>query len=158
GADLARGRALVESSGCGTCHAFTGVPPLPTQPSAKADPPEVVALAPDLRFVRDRLEPASVLVWLREPEAIRRGALMPRTALSETEARDVAAYLLRAPLAPVEQRDPPPRLPLLERRVTYDEVNKRVFGKTCRHCHADADFGSGDGGPGNTGGFGSDGR
>jgi len=26
-------------------------------------------------------------------------------------------------------------LPLLERRVTYDEVAERVLNVTCRHCH-----------------------
>jgi hypothetical protein len=33
-------------------------------------------------------------------------------------------------------------------------VNRRVFRKTCWHCHSDPDFARGDGGPGNTGGFG----
>jgi hypothetical protein len=45
-------------------------------------------------------------------------------------------------------------LPVLTRRVSFEEVNDKVFMKICRHCHGDADALLGDGGPGNTGGFG----
>jgi hypothetical protein len=43
---------------------------------------------------------------------------------------------------------------VLERRVSYEEVDEKVFHITCRHCHSDPDAAMGDGGPGNTGGFG----
>ncbi len=33
-------------------------------------------------------------------------------------------------------------------------MNGKVFSRTCHHCHTDADAAGGDGGPGNTGGFG----
>jgi hypothetical protein len=42
--------------------------------------------------------------------------------------------------------------------VLWDEVKHRVFRKTCWHCHADPDYAIGEGGPGNTGGFGFPGR
>jgi hypothetical protein len=79
---------------------------------------------------------------------------MPATGLSREEATDVAAYLLRTPLEPSETSPAPRRLPILERKVSYGEVDEKVFRITCRHCHADADVALGDGGPGNTGGFG----
>ena len=44
--------------------------------------------------------------------------------------------------------------PLLTRHVGFDEVNRRVFSRTCHHCYTDAESSGGDGGPGNTGGFG----
>jgi hypothetical protein len=47
-----------------------------------------------------------------------------------------------------------PRLPPLDRKVTYDEVSTKVFRRTCWHCHGEPDYAAGDGGPGNTGGFG----
>jgi mono/diheme cytochrome c family protein len=154
GADAARGRRLVEQQSCGSCHAFTGVPPLPAQPPSGADPPRAVALAPDLRFVRARLDPGDLLVWLRNPASIRPRTDMPKPSLSAEEARDVAAYLLQAELAPPAPRAIPARLPLLERRVGFDEVDRKVFHKICRHCHGEPDLALGDGGPGNTGGFG----
>jgi hypothetical protein len=43
---------------------------------------------------------------------------------------------------------------VLSRRIGFDEVNERVFAVTCRHCHTNPDGAGGDGGPGNTGGFG----
>ena len=39
-----------------------------------------------------------------------------------------------------------------------DEVSARVFRRTCWHCHSTPEFAMGDGGPGNTGGFGFKGR
>jgi hypothetical protein len=46
------------------------------------------------------------------------------------------------------------RLPLLTRRVSFEEANRQVFSRTCHHCHTDPESSGGDGGPGNTGGFG----
>ena len=45
---------------------------------------------------------------------------------------------------------PPP----LARPVEWAEVRGAVFRKVCWHCHSDAELAHGDGGPGNTGGFG----
>jgi mono/diheme cytochrome c family protein len=79
---------------------------------------------------------------------------MPALGLTEEEARDAAAYILETPLSPAPASAPPfVRLPLLERRVTYEEVATRVFRRSCTHCHADPGP-SGDPGPGSTGGFG----
>jgi hypothetical protein len=38
--------------------------------------------------------------------------------------------------------------------VTFEEIDRRILGKTCRHCHGNPDVAKGDGGPGNSGGFG----
>ena len=78
---------------------------------------------------------------------------MPAFALGDAEQRDLAAYLLLTPLAPIEPARFE-RLPPLERPVGYEEVSARVFRRTCWHCHSDPSYAIGDGGPGNTGGFG----
>jgi hypothetical protein len=83
---------------------------------------------------------------------------MPDMRLTDADARSIAAYLLTTPLGPAEIKAPPLRLPILERKVTYDEVAARVLRKTCWHCHGEPDFERGDGGPGNSGGFGFKGR
>ena len=45
-------------------------------------------------------------------------------------------------------------LPLRARPVAFEEVSERVLRKVCWHSHAQPDYARGDGGPGNSGGFG----
>jgi cytochrome c2 len=161
GADAARGRELVDVKGCGLCHRMSGTAPLrasmlptgvaPLQPDEMA---RALRLAPDLRFARDRWRASSLVRWLVDPQAVKPGTPMPKLGLADDEARAIAAFLLRAPLGPEERKAVPARLPPLARKVTYDEVATRVLRKTCWHCHGEPDFERGDGGPGNSGGFG----
>src|SRR5262249_31643300 len=100
GADPAKGRALMEAKGCGSCHAFTGAPKLPGAGAARAVGEQgltpAVTLAPDLRFARERLRPGALVTWLTSPKAMKADTPMPEPGLTKTEARDVAAYLLTA--------------------------------------------------------------
>jgi mono/diheme cytochrome c family protein len=151
-AHVARGRHLMSERGCVGCHQMSGsglaAPP-------RTDPaPRSLGLAPDLRFARDRAEPATLARWLIDPARVKHDAAMPNLALSEADASDLAAYLSFGALEPQTPPAELTRLPLLTRRVGFDEVNERVFAVTCRHCHTNPDLAGGDGGPGNTGGFG----
>jgi len=162
GADAARGRELLDMKGCGLCHRMSGVAPLqgallPTGVTV-SDMPRAVRLAPDLRYTRDRWRAPLLVRWLLHPSQIKPDTPMPEMGLSENDARSIAAYLLTAPLGPAEVKAVPARLPVLERKVGYDEVATRVLRKTCWHCHGEPDFERGDGGPGNSGGFGFEGR
>ncbi|MBP9113273.1 MAG: c-type cytochrome [Polyangiaceae bacterium] len=158
GADMLHGKAVFEEKGCATCHSFSGAgnlklvpysPMLPENEHARA-----MHLAPDLRDSRDKLTPERALAWVTNPKSIKSDTSMPTLLLSEVERRNVVAFILGTPLAEA----PKPtfsRLPVLERRVTFDEVNGRVFHKICWHCHSNQDLEVfGDGGPGNTGGLG----
>ena len=82
------------------------------------------------------------------------GTPMPSLGVSDAKAHALASYVWFAPLRDAPARAAPPLLPALARRVTWEEVDAQVFHHTCRHCHADASLALGDGGPGNTGGFG----
>ena len=149
------GRELMEQKGCAGCHTFSGVPAFPSiaAPPADSDLARSAALAPDLRFTRDRFRRDRLITWLLEPKAVKPDTRMPSFGLADDEARDIAAYVLGAglePSVPVAFQ----RLPVLKRRVSFEEVNQQVFSRTCHHCHTDADSAGGDGGPGNTGGFG----
>ncbi len=162
GANPARGRELMDVKGCGLCHRMTGVAPihpalLPTG-VVVSDMPRAIRLAPDLRFTRDRWRPSALVSWLEDPSRVKADTLMPSMGLAGDEARSIAAYILQTPLAPLETPPAPARLAALDRKVTYDEVATRVFRKTCWHCHGEPDFERGDGGPGNSGGFGFKGR
>jgi cytochrome c2 len=157
--DLEAGRKLLEKNGCGSCHRFTGVATLPDAPQSKGRETRVaVMLAPDLRWARKRLDRTTLVKWLLDPQSVKKGTPMPQTPMSEAEARDIAAYILHAELEPLPEVSIPEPLPLLDRRVRFAEVAERVLDVTCRHCHGNPDVALGDGGPGNTGGFGFEGR
>lgn len=155
GADVGKGRQLLESKGCGSCHAFTGVAPLAASAPPSMDPKAFAkahALAIDLRHTRARRTPADVISWLRFTD--KQSDLMPKIPLSEAEARDITAYLFRAELAAPAARAKVERLPVLTRKVTFAEVDEKVFHRSCWHCHSEPDYAIGDGGPGNSGGLG----
>lgn len=151
-AHIARGKTLMTERGCVACHRMSGSD-LPAPPES-GPASRALGLAPDLRFARARAEPATLLRWLLDPSGLKPDSAMPSLGLRPEEARDLAAFVSYAELAPVAAPSPPPRLPVLSRRVGFDEVNERVFAVTCRHCHTDPDSVNGDGGPGSTGGFG----
>lgn len=149
-----RGRTLFEQKTCSTCHVFTGAGTNLPKQLAESKTPHDRALAPDLRFSRDRLLTENVVEYILDPASVKPNAAMPKVALSVQEAADLAAFVLGAPLDAAPMSTPPARLPILERSVGYDEVEKKVLHKICWHCHSQPDYARGDGGPGNTGGFG----
>lgn len=152
--DLARGEQLYRGFACGRCHRFTGASLDNVALHAAGEPASEVhegswQLAPDLRHARERMTVASIAAWIAEP----RGA-MPRLGVTSADARALAEMIVATPLAAQPARAVPARLPVLARDVTWDEVESRVFRKVCWHCHAVPELARGDGGPGNSGGFG----
>jgi len=162
--EVARGEALFRQLACGRCHRFTGASvddPARHAAARLTDPQRRVGseveqqaiawtLAPDLRFARERVQPGQLAAWIERP-----GGAMPVIAgVGPREAAALAAYIATTPLAPATKPPVPTRLPVLEREVTYAEVSTKVFREVCWHCHAVPDFARGDGGPGNSGGFG----
>jgi cytochrome c5 len=157
GADLGKGRQLLETKGCGSCHTMSGVVALPS-----SNPPAMDGraferahrLAPDLANARVRMPPSRLVAWLKDPTAVKHDSAMPKIALTDGEVRDVAGYLLTAEMTSAPRKPRVVRLPLLARKVTFKEVDEKVFHRTCWHCHSEPDYAIGDGGPGNSGGFG----
>jgi hypothetical protein len=145
----------MEQKACTSCHAFTGVPAFTATAAldASSELGRSAALAPDLRFTRERFRRGRLLVWLLDPKSVKPDTRMPNFGLSLDEAQDIAAYVWGAELS-VRPERAFQRLPVLARHVSFDEVNSKIFSRTCHHCHTDADASGGDGGPGNTGGFG----
>ncbi|MEZ4300134.1 MAG: cytochrome c [Polyangiaceae bacterium] len=151
------GRAIFENKGCPACHTMSGTGPLrggtaPTKGERNLTP--AMRLAPDLRHTRDRMAFATIKTWVQKPQSIKSDTLMPETPMSDDDAEKIASFLIGEPLSPEELPKMPTRLPVLERHVSYQELRDRLFNKICWHCHSDEDYAIGDGGPGNTGGFG----
>jgi cytochrome c2 len=144
-ASIERGRSHFDRLGCAGCHARGG------RAATDVDAP---ALAPDLAHVRDRVLEGALLAFLLDPAAMRPGTAMPRLVRDPAVARELAAFLVHAPIEPGPVASAVARLPPLDRPVTFDEVEERVLRRSCWHCHADESLVYGDGGPGNTGGFG----
>lgn len=153
---LALGARLFEAKACTSCHLF-GTRRFPSQPAAlfevKAPAISVLARAPDLRHVRDRLNRDVVVKLLRSPRAVNARAQMPNPGLSRAEAEALADFLLQGALGPPVE---PEAVPVAQHvgPARYEDVEARVFRKVCWHCHSNPDFVDGEGGPGNTGGFG----
>jgi cytochrome c len=90
-----RGRALIQRYGCGACHTVPGV----DGANGLVGPPltgiaERMVLAGELPN-----NPDNMLRWIRDPQSIEGGTMMPNLNVNETDARDIAAYLytLRRP-------------------------------------------------------------
>lgn len=153
-AEVAEGRAHFERLACARCHAFSGAE---VTNSARTDEASA-RLAPDLAITRARFRREHLRAWLMNPSSFVSDTAMPNHALDDEAASRLAQFILFAPLHESARSEPPPMLPLLDRTVAYGEVDALVFHATCRHCHADPAFAFGDGGPGNTGGYGFEGR
>ena len=157
GADLGKGRQLLETKGCGSCHVMTGVVAVPSSNPPSMDPKafdRAHKLAPDLRVTRDRMTPARLVAWLKDPTAVKPDSAMPKIALTDAEVKDLAGYIISAEVTAPPRKAKASRLPVLTRKVLFKEVDEKVFHRTCWHCHSEPDYAIGDGGPGNSGGFG----
>ena len=97
---------------------------------------------------------AKLTSWLTDPKATKPDTPMPKVALSAMEVRDLAGYVMSAELSEAPPKPKFTRLPVLARKVTFKEVDEKVFHRTCWHCHSEPDYAIGDGGPGNSGGLG----
>lgn len=150
--EIAAGEQLYRALACARCHRFTGNGVDDAELHAKGRTQVTDGsweLAPDLRFARKRMTDISIARWIESP----RGA-MPKLGVNAESASLLARFIASSEITDATPRTVPARLPVLERAVTYDEVDKRVFKNVCWHCHAVPDFARGDGGPGNSGGFG----
>lgn len=89
GGDPARGAALIRDYGCGSCHQIPGI----ADANGLVGPPLAnigvrVYLAGMLRNTPDNL-----MFWLRHPQQVVPGNVMPDMGMTAPDARDIAAYL-----------------------------------------------------------------
>lgn len=150
---VARGEQLFLSRGCTTCHTFGNLPTGRTADDLRAVGMPA-RIAPNLRFVRERMDEEIAVAFVLEPQTLHPGTLMPDLGLRDDEARAIVAFLFEADprLEPIPA-SPSLELPaILDRPVSYEEMKERVLGKVCVHCHMNDH--ERDPGPGNIGGFG----
>ena len=87
--DAAQGKIWSERMGCGSCHMIPGV----QNADGMVGPPLT-------HFARRTIiagvlpnTPANLVHWIQVPQAVVPGNAMPNAGLTETQARDIAAYL-----------------------------------------------------------------
>lgn len=87
--DAAAGAALITKYGCGSCHSIPGI----VDADGLVGPP--LTLMARRQFIAGVLRntPDNMVQWLRFPQQVVPGNAMPDLALSESEARQIAAYL-----------------------------------------------------------------
>ncbi len=87
--DSQRGRELVATYGCSSCHRIPGIS---GNPGAIGPP---LSYWSRRKFIAGRLpnEPHRLVDWLRNPQAVKPGTAMPYLGISEREAVDMAAFL-----------------------------------------------------------------
>jgi cytochrome c2 len=89
GGDAARGRELIRSYGCGSCH---------TIPHVRG---AVAIVGPNLQGIASRAyiagvvpnQPEYMMQWIMNPPSIDSKTAMPNLHVTARDARDIAAYL-----------------------------------------------------------------
>lgn len=149
------GRAQFVASGCATCHVVGDRPLVPGFDAGfYRAVGEAAALAPDLRHVRRRVPRAVLVRFIVDPAAVDPQTAMPKMGVAAADAEKIADFLLHGPVESAPVAVAVAEIPVLARKVGYDEVFDEVLGKICVHCHMAPESNDGDGGAGNTGGLG----
>lgn len=150
---VARGRQLFQERGCNACH-YVGNLRLGRTEAQIRGAGIPARLAPNLRFVRDRMHPDVVVDWIVDPQRIAPGTQMPNLHVRREDAELIRDFLW---FADPELEPTPPKAsfelpPPVDRPVSWEEVKERVLGRVCVHCHMNDH--ERDRGPGNQGGWG----
>ena len=153
-ANVARGRQVFGDAGCPVCHEMGNQDfGIHLPPEALAGLGQPAYEAPNLRYVRDRMEPDVALQWILDPRSLDPNTQMPHPELGAADALAIRDFLFLsdpgAPVAPTVSFSgaPPSQLNVaaspsdlspLSRRVGYADV-RHVFDSSCIHCHAHTD-------------------
>jgi len=89
GARASRAPAEIAVYGCGSCHTISGISGANAQIGPK------LADFAERRYIAGRLAntPANLVAWIRDPQRIDPGNVMPTLGVTPQDARDIAAYL-----------------------------------------------------------------
>lgn len=101
--DPERGEAAIARYGCGSCHVIPGL----RRARGKVGPPLSDFAERTYIAGNSYNTPSNLAAWIRRPDSVEPGTVMPTLGVSEQEARDISAYLL---LETATGRFGPPRL------------------------------------------------
>ncbi len=92
---IERGRQLIASYGCGSCHSIPGV----ERANAMIAPP--LDRFYQQTYIAGRLPNTAenLAKWIQDPQSVEPGTAMPNLGVRDSEARDIVAYLYHQPTA-----------------------------------------------------------
>jgi cytochrome c len=90
GGDPGRGQQALQRFGCGACHVIPGV----TGARGAVGPPLTSFASRTIVAGRLSNTPDNLTRWIQDPQSIEPGNAMPNLDVSQSDARDMAAYLL----------------------------------------------------------------
>lgn len=90
--DPANGEAAIREYGCGSCHSIPGIQNADSRVGPRLDG------FVEQSFIAGKLAntPENLARWIHNPQDVTPGTAMPNLGVSETEARDIAAYIYTA--------------------------------------------------------------
>ncbi|HEV2854990.1 MAG TPA: c-type cytochrome [Thermoanaerobaculia bacterium] len=89
GGSPVRGREVIRRYGCESCHSIPGV----VGARGQVGPPlDNIA---SRSYLAGRLpnSPDNMIRWIRDPQSVEPGTLMPQMGVTEQDGKDIAAYL-----------------------------------------------------------------
>jgi cytochrome c2 len=87
--DPRRGEAAIGKYGCGSCHVIPGV----RRARGKVGPPLTDFAQRSYIAGNASNTPNNLAAWIRRPDSVEPGTVMPTLGVNEQEARDISAYL-----------------------------------------------------------------
>ena len=89
GGDPSRGPAAIQKYGCIACHVVPGVV------GARGQVGPALNGLTGRSIIAGRLSntPENLVQWIRDPQGVSPGTVMPNMGVSDADARDIAAYL-----------------------------------------------------------------
>ena len=89
GGDPDRGVSAIGRYGCGSCHTIPGI----RGATALVGPPLTRIASRSYLAGEIQNTPTNMVRWIQHPQRIEKGTVMPEMGVTETDARDIAAYL-----------------------------------------------------------------
>jgi len=87
--DPRRGEAAIARYGCGSCHVIPGV----RRARGKVGPPLTDFAQRSYIAGNASNTPNNLAAWIRRPDSVEPGTVMPTLGVGEQEAQDISAYL-----------------------------------------------------------------
>jgi cytochrome c1 len=89
GGDPLRGRENIRGYGCTSCHTIPGIP----EAEAQVGPPLTSIASRSYIAGVVTNTPENMVRWIRDPRAVDSLTVMPNLGVTDSDARDIAAYL-----------------------------------------------------------------
>jgi cytochrome c len=89
GGDPDRGVKAIGRYGCGSCHTIPGI----RAANALVGPPLTRSASRSYLAGEIQNTPANMVRWIQHPRAVEQKTVMPEMGVTESDARDIAAYL-----------------------------------------------------------------